>query len=54
MTTSEQLMSMIQDLDTLVVQLRLDGQEQFEKALKRVVDDLYWLYHDMTKIEVTT
>lgn len=51
MSNADRLLEIIQELDTLAVQLRVDGQEGYAHLLNTASVDLMWLYKDMVEYE---
>ena len=51
MTNSDRLLKIISDLDTFAVQLRIEGQDTWADTVRKSLEELMWLFHDMTEYE---
>ena len=49
MNNADRLLEIISDLDLLAVQLMVDGQEGYADIMRISLEDLMWLFRDMTE-----
>lgn len=51
MSNSERLLGIIRELDNLMAQLVVDGQDGYATVLRPLAEELMWLWKDMTEFE---
>lgn len=51
LSNSERLLEIIEELDQLVAELKVDGQDGYAQLIRVSAEDLMWLYKDMTEYE---
>jgi hypothetical protein len=51
MSNAERLLEIINNVDLLITQMKVDGQDTWAALLQMNVEDLMWLYRDLTAYE---